>query len=202
MSIHDLVKGGAVVATRDFAAGAVPALAPNKGEWLPRVIVDPPHDPEREIKTGPIVTLEAARTLHSYVVAARPLADRKAELLAAVNHKRDQLLAGGYSHDFGALGVHVLQTRGADDRINWLTSQAAYQAAVAAGAGAVEDAEFRTVENVRFVLSYADGLAVLLAMAAWGKAIFGHSWDLKDAIAQAVDHDDLDAIDIAAGWPA
>lgn len=130
-----------------------------------------------------------------------PLDQRKADRAAAVNRKRDALLSGGYTHDFGPPGVHVLQTRDADDRINWLTSQAAYQAAVAAGRGSVEGAEFRTADNQRITVTFSEGLNVLLAMAAWGKAVFGRSWDLKDAITAAADGAALDAIDIEAGWP-
>lgn len=74
-------------------------------------------------------------------------------------------------------------------------------AAVAMGAGAVEDASFRTADNSTITLSYADGLAALLAMAAWGKAVMGRSWALKDAVAVAEDMAALAAIDIGAGWP-
>lgn len=137
----------------------------------------------------------------SFLPPLLPLDQRKADRAAAVNRKRDALLSGGYTHDFGAAGVHVLQTRDADDRINWLTSQAAYQAAVASGLGGELGAEFRTAGNQRITLTFLEGLNVLLAMAAWGKAVFGRSWDLKDAIAAAADDAALDAIDIEAGWP-
>lgn len=120
-----------------------------------------------------------------------------------VNHRLTGILAGGYSHDFGSPhGIKSLQTRNADDRINWMTSQAAYSAAVMQGFGAVLGANFRTEDNTDIVLSYADGLGVLLAMAAWGASVYAASWALKNAIDAAEDETALDAIDIEAGWPA
>lgn len=95
----------------------------------------------------------------------------------------------------------VLQTRDLTDRTNWLISQASYSAAVAAGQGAVEGAEFRTADNSTYTLSYSDGLAVLLAMAAWGAAAMSNSWPLKDAVNAAEDQTALDAVDIETGWP-
>jgi hypothetical protein len=95
-----------------------------------------------------------------------------------------------------------LQTRNVDDRTNWLSSQASYSAAVAGGVGAFLRANFRTEDNVNIVLSYADGLNVLLAMAGWGAAHYARSWELKDAIAATEDEMGLNAIDIESGWPS
>lgn len=130
-----------------------------------------------------------------------PLADLKEEKRKAVNTKLDVLLTGGYTVEAGAMAGKVLQTRNLEDRTNWLVSQASYSAAVAAGQGAVEGAKFRTADNVSFLVSYADGLAVLLAMAAWGAACMDRSWALKDAIGAAEDGAALGLIDIEAGWP-
>lgn len=129
------------------------------------------------------------------------LEERKAAKLAAINIRLDIILTGGFTVPFGAMTGKVLQTRNLEDRTNWLVSQASYSAAVAAGQGAVEGAKFRTAENETFTLSYADGLAVLLAMSAWGAAAMDNSWSLKDAVALAEDETALDAIDIEAGWP-
>lgn len=131
-----------------------------------------------------------------------PLSARKEALVAEVEARRDSLIRGGFTYDFGAPGPRTLQTRDNDDKINWLTSQAAYSAAVAMGQGAIEGAEFRDAANGRFTVTYSAGLAALLAMAAWGSAVYQRSWDLKDAIDAASSHDDLDDIDIEAGWPA
>jgi hypothetical protein len=130
-----------------------------------------------------------------------PLADRKAALRAAVNVKLNAVLTGGYTVQTGPMAGKVLQTRNIEDRTNWLVSQASYSAAVAGGQGATLNAKFRTADNATFTLSYADGLNVLLAMAAWGAAAMDNSWSLKDAIEAAVDAAALEAIDVDAGWP-
>ena len=137
------------------------------------------------------------------VEVMRPYAGQQAGKRSAVTALLDTKLAAGYPHDFGGeIGVKVLQTRDIHDRTNWLVSQASYGAAVAGGAGAVMGAAFRTEDNVNITLSYADGLNVLLAMAAWAAAHYARSWELKDAIADAADEAALDAIDITSGWPS
>lgn len=129
-------------------------------------------------------------------------ADLKAAALAAINAKVEAILSGGFTVPSGVMAGAVLQTRDSTDRINWLVSQASYSAAVAGGQGAVEGAKFRTADNDTFTVSYADGLDVLLAMAAWGAACMDNSWALKDAVAAAADQTALDGVDIEQGWPA
>ncbi|WP_406858475.1 hypothetical protein ABEG18_12945 [Alsobacter sp. KACC 23698] len=138
-----------------------------------------------------------------YQAALTPSLDQlKAAKASAVDALRDGLLASGFSCDFGAAGVHVLQTRGSDDRVNWLTSQAAYTAMVAAGQGDSPGAVFRSADNQTFTVTFSEGLQALLSMASWGAAVYRRSWELKDAVAAAADASALDVIDIAAGWPA
>lgn len=165
-------------------------------------IVDAPIPPGHvAVATGYEGRDEDGRALEAHQLAPEPLPARKARLLEAVNTRRDGLITGGYSHEFGEVGRHVLQTRGADDKLNWLTSQAAYEAAVRAGLGNNPGARFRSAANVTFVVTYQEGLAALLAMAAWGAAIFDRSWTLKDSIEAALDDAALDAVDINSGWP-
>lgn len=133
---------------------------------------------------------------------AAPPTDPVALKRLAVDSRRDAILTGGFAHDFGgSTGVKVLQTRESDET-NWLTLQNSCIAAVMAGQGATVGAVIRTADNVNVALSYADGLQVMLAMAAWGAAVYAASWKLKDAITAALDQASLDAIDITAGWPA
>lgn len=189
--------------TRVFADGAWSLVADHRGEtwWQARgqpVTVSDLGDPA---DLG-LTATEPARTVEEH----------QAELRAAVSATLSTALNGGYSHDFGSVdatletgetepaGVRVLQTRD-EDRANWLTSQAAYSAQVAAGNGAVAGAKFRTADNAIVTLSFADGLAVLLALAAWGAEVYDHCWTLKAAIVQAADDAALDAIDIETGWP-
>jgi hypothetical protein len=130
--------------------------------------------------------------------------DLKRQKSDAVSSKRNAVLSGGFTvpaEVSTALGGRVLQTRNDADRTTWLTSQAAYQAAVSGGQGSTEGAKFRPLDNITTTLSYSEGLNVLLAMAAWGKSVYGRSWELKDAIASAADNAAIDAIDIESGWP-
>jgi hypothetical protein len=93
-----------------------------------------------------------------------PLADQAVSKSATVDAMIDQKFNTGYSPPSGALFGQTLQVRDQTDRTNWLTSQAAYFAAVANGAGSVEGAVFRTTSNQNFTLTYAEGLSVLLSM--------------------------------------
>lgn len=132
------------------------------------------------------------------------LSSLKQNKTEAVDAKRELVLSGGFTVPIevsATLGDRVLQTRNQDDKTAWLTSQAAYQAAVLNGQGAFEGANFRPMDNITTTISYSEGLSVLLAMAAWGKAVYGRSWELKDAITSAEDNQALDAIDIESGWP-
>ena len=134
------------------------------------------------------------------VVPAR-LDDRRAALRAAVDDRRDALLAAGFTPASGPLAGKTLQTRDADDKINWKLSRDAYKEASEAGYGEARQATFRTAANETITLTVAEGLAVLTAMQTWGVAVLGRSWTLKDAIAAAADAAALDGIDLTAGWP-
>jgi len=171
--------------------------------WLPIVREQPQYDPiQQTAAEDPMAAWEVHedRVVVTWTIADMTLAERKAALREAVNAKLDAILTGGYTVQSGAMAGKVLQTRNVEDRTNWLVSQASYSAAVAAEDGAVEGAKFRTADNATYTLTFADGLAVLLAMAAWGAACMDHSWVLKDAIEAAADGAALDLIDIEQGW--
>lgn len=181
--------------------------------WTGAVIELNPEDgcPERWTRSPPPTLETGQRAIWNGVEwVVRPVktedeivSERKEVMRSAVNEKREQVLSSGFSYDFGEPnGVRILQTRDAADKIAWLTSQAAYQAAVISGNGGEPGATFRTLDNSSITVSYAAGLNVLLAMAGWGAQIYGRSWELKDAIASASDNDALDAIDIEIGWPS
>jgi hypothetical protein len=104
----------------------------------------------------------------------------------------------------GPLAGHTLQTRGIEDRTNWLTSQAAYSAQVAGGNGALPGATFRDTGNTTVTATFAEGHMALLGMAAWGSNIFKRSWALKDALLAATTWSELDTIiaDLDNGWPS
>ncbi|AEI71089.1 hypothetical protein [EBPR siphovirus 2] len=202
MTRYALVKDGAILEFREGAPNLDQTkLAAGKPRLLPVVVEDQPeYDPAKQALSGPTHVVEATRVVERYTVTNKTLAERKAQMMREVSNLRDAKLTAGYAHDFGPEGIHLLQTRDADDKLNWLTSQAAYSAAVAQGAGAMMGATFRSADNETFTVSLADGLAALLAMAAWGKAIYGRSWALKDDIEAAATHAALDAVDIDVGW--
>ncbi|MQT13630.1 DUF4376 domain-containing protein [Segnochrobactrum spirostomi] len=129
------------------------------------------------------------------------LAARRAALRLAVEARRDAILTGGWTVPDGPLTGHTLQTRGLEDRTNWLTAASGYAAMVAAGHGDEEGAAFRDAANVTVTVTFGEGHRVLLAMVAWGQAVLARSWALKDEVAAAADVVALDAIDITEGWP-
>ncbi len=130
------------------------------------------------------------------------LADLKTQRNAAVTAKRESVFAAGFSPTTGPLAGHTLQVRDDTDKINWLTSQASYSAAVSAGYGAVPAATFRTAANETVTVTYAEGLTIIVQdMARWGQAIMNHSWTLKDLIDAAEGEATLSMIAIDTGWP-
>lgn len=133
---------------------------------------------------------------------AEELTEAKAARKAQVNARLAEMFQGGFTPSTGPLAGKTLQTRDMEDRTNWLTSQAAYSAAVAAGQGSEEGAVFRTAANETIQTTYQNGLLTLLAMAAWGKTLMGYSWSLKDEIDAAASFADLAVIDIETGWPS
>lgn len=135
-------------------------------------------------------------------VSDRPLSDVRAAWSDRVTAKRDAVFAGGYTPATGALAGHTLQVRDDRDKINWLTSQASYLAAIQGGHGAVLGATFRTAANDTVVTSFTEGFQIIVVgMAQWGAAIMNRSWALKDEGVAADTLADLLAIDIETGWP-
>ena len=174
----------------------------------PATLDEVPFDPATEAPSdlvmtidpidGVVVCVRGKRALTADELAARQAAAVSA-MVEAVNAERDRRLTAGYTHDFGGdIGPRLLQTRDADDKLNWLTSQATYSALVAGGQGSTLGAQFRGADNRTVVVTFAQGLAALLAMAAWGAAIMGRSWALKDALAAGADPSTLD---LNSGWP-
>jgi hypothetical protein len=133
---------------------------------------------------------------------ATSLADMRLMKRSEVNLYLAGQFLGGFTAPAGPLSGHTLQVRDETDRTNWLTSQAAYSAMVAAGNGTALGASFRTVANETVTVSYLEGFQALLMMADWGKSLMGKSWTLKDAIDALPDADAIEAFDIAAEWAA
>jgi len=142
------------------------------------------------------------------IVEERPvspydLEGAKAAKKLLIEDRLNVSLTGGFTVPAtvsSGLGGKVLQTRNIEDRTNWLTSQATYSSMVAAGQGGAMGAMFRTEDNATVSVTVSEGLAVLLAMAAWGAALMAASWELKDAVTAAETAEDLDAVDIESGY--
>lgn len=132
------------------------------------------------------------------------LDELKAAARAAVKAKLASIFNDdGYTVTAGPLAGQVLQWRlsPSQDRTNWLTSEAAYTAAVAAGQGDVAAARFRTKANTNFTITIAEGLSAILGMAAVGQDVVARSWALFDQVDGAEAPEDLPSDeDIAGGW--
>ena len=155
--------------------------------------------PVRWTDTGPWRWTGSA--LERYTPALT-LDQAKAMKAAAVNTRRDQVIGGGYQHNFGGTaGIRTLDQRSESDAINWLGLKSLADALIAAGSGAqampIRDAGDETFSASANVVSSA-----MVAMAEWRSAIMSHSWALKDQIAAAIDEATVTAIDIETGWPS
>lgn len=136
----------------------------------------------------------------TWVVENKDINSVKAELKNLVNEKLNQQFQNGFTVPFGTLEGEVLQTRDVIDRTNWLTSQASYSAAVAMGYGEVANANFRTLADNTYTVTFNEGLSIILEMGKWGAHIMGNSWNLKDSIKNAETIEELKEIDIEGGW--
>ena len=130
-----------------------------------------------------------------------PIEDAKAAKAAAVNAKRDAVIAVGYRHNFGgSAGIRTLDQRTEMDAINWLGLKGVADAMIASGNGSepigIRDASDETFSSSATVVSSA-----MVAMGIWRSSVIAHSWVLKDAIAISLDAQHLSQIDLDAGWP-
>lgn len=172
---------------------------------VPVIASDPPEVTAEQVAEEAAPALVEGAWVQQWAVrdkTADELTEAKQAKRQAVSQKLASIFAAGFTPTEGPLAGKTLQTRDIEDRTNWLTSQAAYSAAVAAGQGSEEGAAFRTAANETIVTTYQNGLLTLLTMAAWGKTIMGYSWSLKDEVDAAQSFADLAAIDIEAGWPS
>lgn len=138
------------------------------------------------------------RDAEAQLTLAKIAARQAVKALQSIKYAQGYLVAGtGTDLDGQRLEVRD----GTNDRTNWLTSKSAYGDAVAAGAGDVPGALFKTATNQSFTLTFAQGLAVLTGMQAWGFEVMQIGWAKTDAIDAATDQAALDLVDIEAGWP-
>lgn len=138
--------------------------------------------------------------LEKLITADDKFEERKAAKLTAIKNAGEAIMQIGFPFETPEHGLQHLQTRNDTDRTNWLTSQAAYQAQVGAGQGAVVGAHFRTAENNTVSRTFLEGYQLILQMAAWGANLYGVSWAKQDAVRAATTDAELDAVSLTDGW--
>lgn len=129
-----------------------------------------------------------------------PLDDAKAAKKVAIKAHQAVLFAAGWTHDFGAPGVHTLDLRGADDKGNWTLLLIKTQGMIAAGGGAMP-VRIRTAANATIEVTATIANAAMVQFLAWGEAMLSNKWDLDEAVDAAATTNDVDGIDETAGWP-
>lgn len=124
----------------------------------------------------------------------------KAAMTAAIYARREAGLASGFDHDFGTpRGIHRIGTTAADMK-GWDEVTKGAQAKVNVGEGSF--AILILTDTGPVEITAQEWFQVLSAAFSQRQAIWQHSFTLLAQIAAATTQADLDAIDIADGWPA
>lgn len=130
------------------------------------------------------------------------LEETKVARCAEVDALRDVHLRAGFA--FERAGRHVLQTRGEDDRLNWLGVLSGCQALVMGGQG-TSSLLIRTEGNDTLSIPAAELMAILLGALNHQSAICAAAWSHKDAINAITEEsggrEAVQAHDITTGWP-
>lgn len=154
--------------------------------------------------TEVIFDCSLGRELTPEEIAALPvpslsLAERQAAAKALVKAEQTARFAAGWTHEF-SVGTHTLDLRDADDKANWTLLLIKTQGMVGAGYGAAP-ITIRTADDETIVVPASEANAAMAAFLAWGEALLSAKWDFDGAIDAASDAEELDAIDLEAGWP-
>jgi hypothetical protein len=133
---------------------------------------------------------------------ADELEQAKVEKRAALKERYTERFVQGWTHDFGAAGVHTLDLRpGTDDKANWTLLLIKAQGMIAAGA-AEAPVTIRTAANTSISVTATMAAEAMTAFLGWGEAMFADKWARDDAINDAETFADLAGIDIETGWPS
>lgn len=131
-----------------------------------------------------------------YPVALDPpapsLSDLKARLVAAISAERDRREENGFPYR----GKTLDSTQRSVQRI----TAAALAAQAALAAGQPFSIDWTTADNSTLTIDATGVIGMPVALAQYAAALHAHSRALKAAVEAAVDQDDLDTIDIQAGW--
>lgn len=190
---YDLYKGAIFIATHDdseWPDREVPALDPNKGRLLK--VDPPPFDPETET-CAPVDVTEGTEGEIGFVVAERPLADRRVALKARAAAIR-------FVHETGGLTIGDTAIDTARDSQALITG-----AYTAAKNGVLDSVDFKAVSGWA-TLTGEQIIAIGEAVAVFVQACFSREMALSAAIDAAGNdetgsHAALSAIDLEADWP-
>lgn len=141
-----------------------------------------------EIPAG--VPMGAARWNGSAIAA--DMAGLKAAKWASAKMERNRRQLGTFR-----MGTNILQ---ADENSRRYIRALARQAADGLR-GLTFTAQFRTADNGEMPVNSAEMLGIELALADFDASLYAHAAALRTAIAAATTVAQLDAINIAAGWP-
>src|SRR5438067_13868736 len=123
----------------------------------------------------------------------------KDSFFTSIKQKRDEVLAGGWTNDFGTAGIHTLDLRDSDDKVNWTLLLIKTQAMITAGAGSIQ-VEIRTSSNESIFIPASDANTAMQSFLAWGQGVLKRKWDLDNQVTAAQSVDDLNLINIEEGW--
>lgn len=171
------------------------------------LVVDDALPPAGTYRVASWGLLDIAGTPHrQFVTTAWSRTDAVTQKLGELSNTYDTHMAGGYACTINGV-AEVLQTREAD-KPNWIGFKLDCQDQVNAGNGTVNASmPIRVTSNKSYIVTHADGLALMNALLGWWADQMKNAWSLADQIAQvaATATDDqfdaqLAAIDVAQGW--
>jgi hypothetical protein len=97
--------------------------------------------------------------------------------------------------------TETLQMRPAD-QVNWLIFKDACDDNIAAGDGSAQNPlPLRTASNNEYSLTNVQGRNLMVALRTYGAGLLRRHWLLKDANKNATTEQEVQAIDVSAGWP-
>ncbi len=204
MSRHALVKDGAILEYRDAAPNVDQSeLHPAKPRLLPVEVERPEFDPQTEVLAGPVYEIESARVVERYTVEARPLDQRKAEMLAIVQSERDRRMRLPFAfagHTFDYDDQSQKRITGAAALAGFALTLGGKLPGDSLWHGGAEPFVWIAADNQLVPMDAVMCFGLGQAAANWESAHIFAAKALKNAIEVAEDHDDLDAINIEAGW--
>ena len=114
------------------------------------------------------------------------------------------LLETGYPVVLGGV-AETLQVARDVDRTNWLTLLGICNEAIAFAPDMadvmIDPPGIRTTSNRNYLLTYGETAAMIRGLRAWGLMAWANWGRMKDEARAVVNRQDLDRIDLEAGWP-